>query len=176
MGNELPFERGTYTCGTVEVGAEFYDPKNKQHIQIYKNTDAAALAAKRLVKAETPASYEADYCVSKANGIMAVGVVDPLLGSSTVPINAYFFAVTEGVVTVAAGSGTNVAAAGELLIVASTAISANKGKVTALTAVAGSVGKLTAELTERVQVVAVSHAAVSCDSTNDTQVRLCLRK
>ena len=173
--HELPFERGTYTCGAVDVGGIFYDPSRKQTIQIVKNTFTAALVAKRMVKWEDPENYYVDYATAVADGPSCAGITDPVLGSDTCPVNGYCFIVTEGVVTAAVGSGTDVTS-GALMIIAVPNAAANNGKVTQVTAWAGAVGLLTTELTEVQSVVAVSHAAVSSDSTNDAQVRLCLRR
>ena len=130
----LPFERGTYTCGAIEVGAEYYDPTNKQWLQVAKNTDAAAVSGKRMVKWEDPENYECDYAVARSSGPSVAGVVDPKL-SSTVPVNAYYYVVTAGIATVAVGSGNGGVAltSGALCVVATTAIAANKGKAAAQT-------------------------------------------
>jgi len=172
MEGRLPFARGTYTSGAVEVGAEFYDPSNKQWLQIIKNTDTVALAAKRVVKWEDPELYAADYAVAEADGPVVAGVVDPLLGTDTVPVNGYCFAVVGGIVTAAIGSGTDLTS-GALMIVASTAIAANEGKMTAVDAVSAT---LSAELIQTRGTIAVSQAVVSSDSTNDAQIRLSVRR
>ena len=175
--SRLPFERGTTTSSAGALGDEFYDPSRKQWLQVVKNTDAAALKAKRYAKWETPASYEVDYAIAAQDFAMAAGIVDPVLGSATVPINAYCFLVTEGLVTADVGSGTDLAAVGNFLIIATTAIAANKGKVGRLTAVAGAVGLLTAEVAANRQIIGVSYAGiVSADSTNSVEMKIALRK
>ena len=104
----LPMERGTTQSAPGWAGERFYDEKRHQHLLIVKNTDAAALAAKRVVRYEDLSEHEVDYAVLANDGPMVAGVVDPLLGANTVAVNKHCYIVTGGICTVAVGSGSSV--------------------------------------------------------------------
>ena len=109
----LPFERGTYMSAPGLEGQEFYDVKNKQWIKIVKNTDAAALARRQLVRWEDASAFGVDLTTLKADGPAVAGVVDPLIPSGeTVAVNKNCYIVTGGIVTVAVGTGSSVLVAG----------------------------------------------------------------
>jgi hypothetical protein len=110
----LPFARGTYQSAPGLEGLIFFDTKYKQHLIVARNTDAAALTAKRVVKWEDREKNQVDYSTASTDGPLMAGVVDPKL-SSTVPVNANFYVVA-GVCTVSLGTSALVAAAGEVLV------------------------------------------------------------
>jgi hypothetical protein len=169
--NALPFERGTYTCGSCEVGAEFYDPKNKQTVQIVKNTDAAAVAPKRVVRWETPAVYEVDYASTAAHGLIVAGVSDPLLAAAGAPVNSFFFIVVEGVVTIAVGSGATATVAGKPVKVDDDTA---KGRIGGVADIA--TGSLAAVHNDNRYAFAIAHAAGTGTVTPFVQCRLALRR
>jgi hypothetical protein len=130
----LPFERGTTQSTPGLEGEVFWDKANKQKLMVCRNTDAAALAYRRVVKFETNGVYYVDYATAKAQGPIVAGVVDPELGSSTtVPINRDFYVVIGGIVTVDIGSACTTIADDGIVVVDD---DADKGKVGGPAAVA----------------------------------------
>ncbi|MHC4250997.1 MAG: hypothetical protein ACYS9X_17895 [Planctomycetota bacterium] len=120
----LPFERGTTQSTPGLEGATFWDSTNKQHLIVCRNTDAAALTAKRLVKWEDRDVFQVDYTTAANHGPLVAGVVDPLL-TATVPVNANFYVVA-GVCTVALGTGASATIIGDYI---QPSADADKGKV-----------------------------------------------
>jgi hypothetical protein len=110
----LPFERGTYQSAPGLEGMVFYDSKYKQHLIVCRNTDAAALTAKRVVKWEDANVFQVDYATAANHGPLVAGVVDPLL-SATVPVNSNFYVVA-GICTLSLGTSALVAANGSMLV------------------------------------------------------------
>jgi hypothetical protein len=92
----------------------YWDAKNRQHVIICRNTDAAALTAKRLVKWEDRDVFQVDYTTTANHGPLVAGVVDPLLGSDTVAVNSDFYVVA-GVTTVALGTGASATIVGDYI-------------------------------------------------------------
>jgi hypothetical protein len=128
--NILPFERGTYQSTPGLEGAVFFDTERGQHLIVARNTDAAALTGKRLVKWEDRQANKVDYVTTGNNGPLVAGVVDPLLTAAvltTVPVNANFYVVA-GVCTVAVGSGGSVLIAGDYI---KPSADTDKGKIDA---------------------------------------------
>lgn len=161
----LPFERGTTMsgAGTNWLGDEFWDSQYKQRVRIVKNTDAAALAAKRLVKWEDASAFGVDYTTAQANGVQAAGVVDPVL-TGTVAVNEIFFVVTAGIVTCAVGSESIVTAVGSPMV---PSVDGDKGKIITIPAIAA---PMSAEILAGRQVVAVAQAVIS--ASNNVEVLL----
>jgi hypothetical protein len=129
VGNNsaLPFERGTSQSAPGLEGGLFFDEAYKQWVMICRNTDAAAVAYRRIVKWEDASAYQVDYATAPNNGPMVAGVVDNVLGSSnTVPVNKNYYVILGGIVTVATGSGMTAIVAGGLVVVDDDAA---KGKV-----------------------------------------------
>jgi hypothetical protein len=126
--NTLPFERGTYQSTPGLEGNIFWDSKNKQHLIVARNTDAAALTGKRLVKWEDREKNQVDYATAANDGPLVAGVVDPLLTAAvlaTVPVNANFYVVA-GVCTVALGTGTSATIIGDYIMPSA---DTDKGKI-----------------------------------------------
>jgi len=82
---------------------------------VVRNTDAAALTSKRIVKWEDRDVHQVDYATESAHGPLIAGVVDPLLGTTTVPVNGNCY-IAVGVCTVSLGTTALVAAAGDFLV------------------------------------------------------------
>jgi len=123
----LPFPRGTTQSAPGLEGQTFWDAKYKQHLIICRNTDAAALAAKRVVKWEDVNVFQVDYATASGDGPLVAGIVDPLLASATVAVNKDFYVVA-GVCTVSLGTSAIVAAAKTVLVVSA---DTDKGKADA---------------------------------------------
>jgi hypothetical protein len=111
----LPFERGTThdsgTLGGVPVtnlGAKIMLGDGTV-LQICKNTDAAALSGCKLVDFESALSAGVTEASGAGSKILA-GVVDPALANAgnTVPANALFYVVKQGVSYVLAGASVTV--------------------------------------------------------------------
>ncbi len=125
----LPFERGTYMSAPGLEGQTYFDSANKQKIQIVKNTDAATLARRNLVKWEDASAFEVEKTTAATDGPMVAGVVDPLLGASAaVPVNAHCYIVKGSIVTAAVGTGSAILEAGDLV---QPSADSDKGKVDA---------------------------------------------
>jgi hypothetical protein len=178
MASTLPFKRGTTQSAPGLEGLRLYDDEFKQTLVIYKNTSAAALAAYRTVKDEDPEKYEVQQSTTAGDGPTIRGVVDPELGSSTVPVNRHFYVVERGICTAVRGTGAIAIATGSLLYPAGGADSAGKLQaLTAAVAASAALGALeAADLANFQHVCAVSQAAHAVTTvSSNIQVRLDIR-
>ncbi len=163
----LPFERGTTMSAPGLEGQTYYDSANKQKIQIVKNTDAATLARRNMVKWEDASAFEVDKTTAATNGPMVAGVVDPLLPSgTTVAVNGNCYIVKGGIVTVAVGTASAVLVAGSLV---QPSADSDKAKVDAaiVTASVASAALVDEELAKLRNAIGVAQASANINTATE---------
>lgn len=165
--NTLPFERGTFQSTPGLEGAVFFDTNTGQPLIVARNTDAAALAGKRIVKWEDRQANQVDYATTPNDGPLVAGVVDPRL-SVDVPVNSNFYVVA-GVCTVAVGSGSSVTITGDFILPSS---DSDKGKVDAALLSATGGGSLELGLLRNQCGVALASANSNSDVEVEMQPRI----
>lgn len=121
MSYALPFKRGHLWISSEQgavpsgiLGKTYLDSKNGQIIQIAKNTDASAISGCDLLKWENAAGSRYEVDRAAASGLMTLaGVADPTYANKgvTVPVNAAFIMVKQGLVHCLAGSITTAGSA-----------------------------------------------------------------
>jgi len=168
----MPFNRGEYwaTAPAGILGSEF-DLGNGTTLMVVKNTDAAALSPKRVVKWEDQSAFEVDYATAASNGPMVAGVVDELYTGQTIPVNAAFYIVRRGNINITMGTAATDPAAGGLVVVDDAAA---KGCIGGIEAIGATMNASTAYVQGILQSIGVAQAAVATGPA-DVEVMLDIR-
>jgi len=172
MNTVFPFALGSYWASApAGVLGQTFDSGDGKTWMIVKNSDAAALTAKRVVKWEDLSAFEVDYATANTQGPMAAGVVDPAL-TTTVPVGAAFYVQRTGPTTMTFGTAATDTAAGSIVVIDDGAAKGEVGGIGATIALA-SAGDFAVNNFWH-YAIGVAHAAVVTGPA-DVEVMLALR-